>query len=223
LISIITYAYQTNLSNYYPSPSGSYTKAHLINGSGGPNQKNATGGCFCAAYTNSLGVTSNGFKAGLCDTGEPTGPGFGSYPNTGTIFADSSTGYLEICKNDGTVASYPGSCFNRYSASSSFLCPKNYTASSHLTQSAFGNMYSWSCCFTGEQAGSTPTQSGCFSTYSSAVGIAPAQPTYCNPKKDFHPLILMLMILAATRLVIFHLIRLPIKEIVAITHHLGFL
>jgi len=47
LLSIITYAYQTNLSNYYPSPSGNYTKAHLINKTGGPNQNYAAaGGCF---------------------------------------------------------------------------------------------------------------------------------------------------------------------------------
>ena len=44
----------------------------------------------------------------------------------GSIFADPTTGYLEICKKDGTFASYPGSCFNRFgnAAPTSRLLPQ---------------------------------------------------------------------------------------------------
>src|ERR1035441_2775450 len=66
----LAYADQTtNISTYYPSPSGNYTKISLVNGTGGPNE-NSTGlnPCFCAQYTgNSTGIKSGG--GGVCDVG----------------------------------------------------------------------------------------------------------------------------------------------------------
>ena len=130
LVASIAYANTTNLSTYYPSPSGNYTKIHLINqGTGGSNE-NTTGlnACFCAQYPGN----PSGILGGVCDTGRA----FVTYPNAGIIFADSSAGYLEICKSDGTVASYPGSCFNRFGiVVASPACPNNYAEVDSTNQS----------------------------------------------------------------------------------------
>ena len=175
LISIISYANQTNktnLSNYYPSPSGNYTKVRLINPStSGPNINKS---CFCAQNSND----STGGSYPTCNTGLTTV----TYTNAGTIFTDPTTGYLEICKNDGTFASYPGACFQRFGASGT--CPKNYTAitngGSAFTTTNGYSVNSWTCCYNGNKNNSDDTtaphtKSGCFSTYSST-----GQPAYCN-------------------------------------------
>ena len=158
LISFITYARQTKMSTYYPSPSGNYTKVHLINQGGGVDENSATAP-FCLQ-------TVNGY-----DTTPISGH---TYVNAGTIFADPSTGYLEICKSDGSVASYPGSCFNRFAdPGTTPACPSNYTVTNGSSTSPnFGNaITSWSCCFTGQgsTAGAPISKSGCFSIYATAT------------------------------------------------------
>jgi len=146
LFPFITNANQSTIANYYPSPSGNYTKVHLVNKSGASIPCNGTNG--------------------------------------GTIFTDPTTGYLEVCKSDGTFASYPGSCFNQYATTRpNPPCPNNYQMV-NSTNANFGGgaVISWSCCFTGQGAGSNSnsntnvTKSGCFSLYSNS----PSQPYLCN-------------------------------------------
>ena len=187
LVPGITYAIQTSLSNYYPSPNGYYTKVHLINPStSGPNENH----CFCAQISNDSATqtpTGSGYNSsGNCDIGENTA--VYTYTNAGTIFADPTTGYLEICQSNGSVASYPGACFTRFSGSSVGGCPNNYQLAPNSSQSytfSFNNVYSWSCCFTGQGAAplssTVPiTKSGCFSTYSRTFSGGSSHPPYCN-------------------------------------------
>ena len=159
LVHLITYASQTNMNTYYPSPSGTYTKVHLINGSTGVSESN-----FCLE-------TSPGVYDGAPTSGH-------TYINAGSIFADPTTGYLEICKSDGSVSSYPGACFTRFGAVSS--CPSNYIVTGRKTN---GLIASWSCCFTGQgstgsgftdiQAAGVTAKSGCFSIYGGSGGTPP--------------------------------------------------
>ena len=178
LVHLITYASQTNMNTYYPSPSGTYTKVHLMNGSSGVNQAS----CFCAQSSNGINETSYSppsgvTSSGACDTGDSAAGGI-KYINAGTIFADPTTGYLEICKNDGSVSSYPGACFTRFGGSPS--CPSNYIVTGRKTN---GLIASWSCCFTGQgntgsgftdiQAAGVTAKSGCFSIYGGSGGTPP--------------------------------------------------
>ena len=151
LTSFLAYANQTSINNYYPSPSGNYTKIHLVNSTG------------------SLSGTAT------CNGSNP-----------GTIFADSSTGFLEICKADGTFASYPGNHFNRFlpgpcpASLSSNQCPTNYLPVScqpfYIGTGAGTEAHTWSCGFAG-QGGTSTAKSGCFSIY----GTNGTQPAFCNP------------------------------------------
>jgi len=138
LVCVIAYANQTSISNYYPSPSGNYTKVHLVNKSG-------------------ASIVCNG-------------------TNGGAMFVDPNTGYLEVCKSDGTFASYPGSCFTRLGASGTTpTCPTNYqVVSSTSPNFGSGGIVSWYCCFNG--GGGTTTKAGCFSMYSNS----PTQPYFCT-------------------------------------------
>lgn len=132
LISFIAYANQTSINNYYPSPSGNYTKVHLINKSGA-----------------SLGCTP------------------------GSIFVDTN-GYLDVCKSDGTFASYPGTCFTRYSSTGPASCPAGYQVESSTSPNfGSGGIFSWNCCFNG---GGNETKAGCFAMYSNS----PTQPYLCS-------------------------------------------
>jgi len=167
-MSFISYANQQGMNTYYPSPMGNYAKLQLINpqGQGGPDANDPTKP-FCLQ-------TANGYDA------KPNTPG-STYINAGTIFADPNTGYLEVCKSDGTFASYPGSCFNRYApVGTPPQCPNNYLLGSSQNFSFIpGNpLVSWSCCFTGQgnNQQAAITKSGCFSIFSNS----PNKPAFCN-------------------------------------------
>jgi hypothetical protein len=150
LISFIAYANQTSISNYYPSPSGNYTKVHLVSSTGG-----STESAICTQQSG------------------------GVFINAGSILADPTTGYLEVCKKDGTIATYPGSCFTRFANTGTTpSCPNNYQVSSSTAPNfGAGGIVSWYCCFTGQGASAvSPANSGCFSIYSNA----PTQPAACN-------------------------------------------
>ncbi|MBF0572005.1 MAG: hypothetical protein HQL12_09075 [Candidatus Omnitrophica bacterium] len=205
-LSLISYAGQITMSSYNTSASGKYTKVHLINTSSGPNTVN----CFCAQNSKYANGCQNGSVVNpcpTCDIGEPAGV---TYPNAGVIFADPTTGYMEVCKNDGSFASYPGSCYNRFgptpctSTYNPNLCPNNYKCvapsltdpTSQIVNFGSGTgtgtgsqtLYSYSCCFTGQGTSTTAavTKSGCFSTYSSGTcapstsPATPAQPALCS-------------------------------------------
>jgi len=165
LVSSITYANQTNISTYYPSPSGTYTKVRLMNqpGQGVPDEAN-----FCLQ----TGTDQNG---PIYDPKPVPGK---IYMNAGTIFADPNTRFLEICKADGSAASYPGSCFNRYGpAITKPPCPANYLFNKASETFLMGgaNIVSWTCCFAGPNNGNTSfTKSGCFSIYSTTAQQIPA-------------------------------------------------
>ena len=163
LESSMVVAKQTTMSTYYPSSSGAYTKVLLINGAGGPDE-NKAGAHFCAQRAD----------------GTYGAPGDGStFINAGTIFTDPSSGYMEICKSDGSVASYVGACFNRFCSTpgcstAANACPPNYKAVPN-PGNPFQNVTSYSCCFAN---GSTNnyTQSGCFSVFSSGS----SWPAFCS-------------------------------------------
>ena len=191
LASSMVVAKQTTMSTYYPSSSGAYTKVLLMNGANGPNEN----ACFCAQNTlNSTGYNLNpngspnskwtllGYGGTLCDTGEQTaGPGAVTYTNTGTIFSDPNSGYMEICKSDGSAASYVGACFNRFCTgagcyNAAGACPNHYTAvknqNSPFPSVTASPVFSYSCCFyNGTTDASHYAQSGCFSIFSSGNNI----------------------------------------------------
>ena len=191
LASSMVVAKQTTMSTYYPSSSGAYTKVLLVNGANGPNEN----ACFCAQNNlNSTGYNVNangspnskwtllGYGGTLCDTGEQTaGPGAVTYTNAGTIFSDPNSGYMEICKSDGSAASYVGACFNRFCTGAGCYnlagaCPNHYTAVKNQ-QSPFPSVtstpvFSYSCCFYNGTTDATHyAQSGCFSLFSSGNNI----------------------------------------------------
>ena len=161
LACLVAFANQTDMPSYNASPSGSYTKIQLI------NKANAlSSASFC--------LTTN---TGAIDPAPTSGH---TYVNTGTIFADGTTGYLEICKSDGTMASYPGSCFNRFGSGGTLpSCPSNYQVTNAASQSfsmiAGSPVISWSCCFTGQgnAVGAAIAKSGCFSIYSTTAQPVP--------------------------------------------------
>jgi len=112
-VAIITYGKQTNISNYYPAPTGNYTKAHFINNAGQTiNYTTAAGqvACFCARIPGDTSTQNNGNgvkPTNNCDVGENVN-GY-TYPNAGTIFVDAATGYLEVCKkrwNSGFLSGF---------------------------------------------------------------------------------------------------------------------
>src|SRR5208283_5565695 len=114
--------------------------------SGGPNENT----CFCAqnpTYPTGLNTTTN-----QCDTGR-VGV---TYANAGSIFTDPNSGYMEICKSDGSVASYVGACFNRFCTgvgcyNLASACPSHYTAvknqGSPFPSITGSPVFSYSCCF----------------------------------------------------------------------------
>jgi hypothetical protein len=159
-------AKQSVQSTYYTSSSGAYTKVQLANASGGPDQNT----CFCAqSSTYPTGVNPN---TNQCDTADSSV----TYYNAGTIFTDPNSGNTEICKHDGSVASYAGSCFSRFCSGTgcAATCPTNYTAVSN-TSSPFPGVTSYSCCLSTLNAQGQPTvaKAGCFSIYSNG-NAAPA-------------------------------------------------
>lgn len=175
LASFISYADQISMSNYYPSSSGTYTKLLLKNSGQGISENGNT--AFCQQTgTNPVAYSAPG-TAGV------------TFINAGKIFADPTTGFLQVCKTDGSVASYPGGCFNRFGPSGTTpSCPTNYTVANSSTQTisytAGNNIVSWSCCLGNGAAGvSTPpiSKSGCFSIYSPSGGGTPAACSTVDP------------------------------------------
>ena len=113
-------AKQSTMATYYPSSTGAYTKVQLLNSSGGPDQN----ACFCAQssiYPTGLNTITN-----QCDTADSSA----TYLNAGTVFTDPNSGNTEICKHDGSVASYAGACFSRFCSGGGCAgaCPTGYTA-----------------------------------------------------------------------------------------------
>ena len=147
-------AKQTTMSTYYPSSGGQYSKVLLVNGTGGPDATN-----FCAKKADGTYGT----------------PGDGStFINAGTIFTDQYSGYMEICKSDGSVASYVGACLNRFSMDGTTHCPNHYKAVMN-SGSPFPGATSYSCCFSNLSADATASngiaRSGCFSVFSSSNSV----------------------------------------------------
>ncbi len=196
LIFLVTYADQ-NMSNYFPT-NGSYTHVHLINSISTQNVSN----CFCAQtpsdHSGSLyrdpAKPGYNINTGNCDTGASTsstpvslGGTLATYTNAGTLFTDPCNGYLEVCRNDGTAATYPGSCFDRYGNSNS--CPTNYIRKNpHSVIFSAGHpaISTWTCCFTGQKSVCqngpiTSTQSGCFAIYSNDQTNGPDACTNVDP------------------------------------------
>lgn len=166
LLGSMVAAKQTSLSTYYPSSSGAYTNILLKNSNvaGAPNEHYPS--CFCAINSGN----ASGDKAGGCDTGE-----LGvTYSNAGIIFSDPVTGYMEICKSDGSYTSYVGACLNRFCAgpncaSAANACPSNYMAvansgSPFASSNPLLTATSYSCCFANGAGHYAKT--GCFSVYS---------------------------------------------------------
>jgi len=169
LAAAMVEAKQSTLSTYYTSSSGTYTKVHLENSTGGPDQN----ACFCAQssiYPTGLNTITN-----QCDTADSSA----TYLNAGTVFTDPNSGNTEICKHDGSVASYAGACFSRFcsGAGCAGTCPTGYTAVAN-TSSPFPGVSSYSCCLstTNAQGQATVAKAGCFSIYSSGSS-APASCT----------------------------------------------
>lgn len=186
LFSSSAYAISSTMSAYYPSPSGQYTKIHLINSTGGPNE-NPTGAnpCFCAQNSS----YPSGVNGGVCDVNDPANP---TYYNTGTIFTDSTSTIklLEICQSDGSVATFPGVAFSRYCSGGSGCavsqgCPTNYiiVSGSVRTYTPFAGMTSYTCALTnsGDTSSTGFFKSGCFSIYSTTSGTLPTpNPASCS-------------------------------------------
>jgi len=146
-----------------------------------------TSGILCLsffAYANQTSITNyypspsgNYAKVYLKNQGGTATSSFCTAALAGTIFADKTTGSLEVCKSDGSVASYPGSCFNRFGPTGTTpSCPSNYQVETSASPNFGTAIVSWSCCFTGQGATATPVnKSGCFSIYSTA----PSTPNSC--------------------------------------------
>jgi len=139
-------AKETSMFTYYPSSSGAYTKILLVNGGGGPDENGATPFCL---------QTAAGY--------DPTPIVGHTYINAGIIFTDPNSGFMEICKSDGSVASYVGACFNRFTTGAP-QCPKNYKMLLGSGQ-PFPGVTSYSCCFADANTNSY-AKSGCFSIFS---------------------------------------------------------
>ncbi|MDE2027754.1 MAG: hypothetical protein KGJ11_04350, partial [Candidatus Omnitrophica bacterium] len=122
-IAVISFARQTATYTSYPSPSGNYSKVQLsATSTANENYASSGSACFCAK--NNVNTDGINHSANNCDTGRSGA----TYYNVGAVFTDPTTGYLEACKSDGTVASYPGTSFTRFGSGAA--CPSPLTPSS---------------------------------------------------------------------------------------------
>ncbi|MBF0504366.1 MAG: hypothetical protein HQL14_04600 [Candidatus Omnitrophica bacterium] len=166
LISTMASARSATLTTYYPSQKGAYTKVILMNAAGGPNENGAAR--YCAA--------------------NPAN-------NAGTIFVDPTSKYMEVCKSDGAVASYPGACFQRFCVGANCppptganpnSCPRNYAVVLLTGTAPFPGTMAYDCCFTNLNPPtgamySQWTQSGCFSLYSTNTDTPFTSPAAAPP------------------------------------------
>jgi len=175
LISFAAHAIQSSISNYYPSPSDNFTKVHLINASGGPDENSTASPAPYCQWTSAGGATHS----------SPGTSGV-TFINAGTIFSDPVNGNLEICQKNGEVSSSPGACFYRFTTGTP-SCPTNYsvvpvpTANTNTIPGNGAAVTAFQCCFTntGHTGSDIFAKSGCFSIF--GVGYpASSQPAACS-------------------------------------------